>query len=50
MALAWVLRDNAVTSALIGTSKMEQLEQNIAALDNLRFSAEELKNIDRIVA
>ena len=50
MALAWVLRDNAVASALIGTSKMEQLEQNIAALDNLHFSAEELKNIDRIVA
>jgi L-glyceraldehyde 3-phosphate reductase len=50
MALAWVLRNNAVTSALIGTSKMEQLEQNIAALDNLHFSAEELKNIDRIIA
>jgi L-glyceraldehyde 3-phosphate reductase len=49
MALAWVLRDNAVTSALIGTSKMEQLEQNIAALNNLQFSAEELKNIDQIV-
>jgi L-glyceraldehyde 3-phosphate reductase len=48
MALAWVLRDNAVTSALIGTSKMEQLEQNIAALNNLHFSAEELKRIDRI--
>jgi L-glyceraldehyde 3-phosphate reductase len=48
MALAWVLRDNAVTSALIGTSKMEQLEQNIAALNSLQFSAEELKRIDRI--
>ena len=50
MALAWVLRDNAVTSALIGTSKMEQLEQNIAALNNLQFNAEELERIDRIVA
>jgi L-glyceraldehyde 3-phosphate reductase len=48
MALAWVLRDAAVTSALIGTSKMEQLEQNIAALNNLQFSAEELRAIDRI--
>jgi L-glyceraldehyde 3-phosphate reductase len=48
MALAWVLRDGAVTSALIGTSKMEQLEQNIAALRNLEFSAEELKSIDQI--
>ena len=48
MALAWVLRDAAVTSALIGASKMEQLEQNIAALNNLQFSAEELRAIDRI--
>ena len=48
MALAWVLRDAAVTSALIGTSKMEQLEQNIAALNNLQFSAEELRRIDQI--
>jgi L-glyceraldehyde 3-phosphate reductase len=48
MALAWVLRDSAVTSALIGASKMEQLEQNIAALKNLQFSAEELSRIDRI--
>jgi L-glyceraldehyde 3-phosphate reductase len=48
MALAWVLRDGAVTSALIGTSKMEQLEQNIAALGNLQFSAEELSRIDQI--
>jgi L-glyceraldehyde 3-phosphate reductase len=50
MALAWVLRDNAVTSALIGTSKMEQLEQNIAALNHLQFNAGELERIDRIVA
>lgn len=49
LALAWVLRDAAVTSALIGTSKMEQLEQNIAALRNLQFSAEELRHIDQIV-
>jgi L-glyceraldehyde 3-phosphate reductase len=49
MALAWVLRDDAVTSALIGASKMEQLEQNIAALNNLQFSAEELRSMDQIV-
>ncbi len=48
MALAWVLRDAVVTSALIGASKMEQLEQNIAALRNLQFSAEELRRIDQI--
>jgi L-glyceraldehyde 3-phosphate reductase len=49
MALAWVLRDPAVTSALIGTSKLEQLDQNIAALANLRFSADELASIDALL-
>jgi L-glyceraldehyde 3-phosphate reductase len=47
MAIAWTLRDPRVTSALVGTSSVEQLEQNIAALDNLDFSAEELEEIDR---
>src|SRR5216684_3248994 len=42
MAIAWVLRDPVVTSALVGASSVEQLEQNIAALDNLEFSAGEL--------
>jgi L-glyceraldehyde 3-phosphate reductase len=46
MALAWVLRDPRVTSALIGASSVGQLEQNIGALDNLEFSAEELAAID----
>ncbi len=50
MALAWVLRDAAVNSALIGASKIEQLDQNIDALRNLEFSAEELKKIDELVA
>jgi L-glyceraldehyde 3-phosphate reductase len=50
MALAWVLRDPAVTSALIGASKLEQLDQNIDALNNLDFSAEELARIDEILA
>jgi L-glyceraldehyde 3-phosphate reductase len=47
MALAWVLRDERVTSALIGASSVEQLETNVAALQNLDFSAEELAEIDR---
>jgi L-glyceraldehyde 3-phosphate reductase len=50
MALAWVLRDKGMTSALIGASRAEQIEQNVAALANLKFSAEELKNIDLILA
>jgi L-glyceraldehyde 3-phosphate reductase len=47
MALAWVLRDERVTSALIGASSVEQLETNVAALQNLDFSADELAEIDR---
>jgi L-glyceraldehyde 3-phosphate reductase len=46
-AIAWTLRDPRVTSALIGASSVAQLEQNVAALDNLEFSAEELAEIDR---
>jgi L-glyceraldehyde 3-phosphate reductase len=49
MALAWVLRDERMTSALIGASRVEQIEQNVAALANLAFSAEELANIDAIL-
>jgi len=47
MALAWVLRDKRVTSALIGASKAEQVRENVAALKNLSFSAEEIAEIDR---
>jgi L-glyceraldehyde 3-phosphate reductase len=47
MALAWVLRDQRVTSALIGASRAEQVHENVAALDNLEFSEEELGAIDR---
>jgi len=50
MALAWVLRDQRVTSALIGTSSVKQLEDDVAALDNLDFSAQELRQIDSILA
>lgn len=47
LALAWVLRDQRVTSALVGVSSMAQLEANVKALDNLDFSPEELSEIDR---
>jgi len=47
MAVAWVLRDPRVTSALIGASSVEQLETNVAALDNLEFSDAELAEIDQ---
>jgi L-glyceraldehyde 3-phosphate reductase len=47
MAIAWVLRDPRVTSALVGVSSVEQLEANVAALDNMSFSAAELDAIDR---
>jgi L-glyceraldehyde 3-phosphate reductase len=47
MAIAWVLRDDRVTSALIGASSVGQLEANVAALGNLAFSDEELAEIDR---
>jgi L-glyceraldehyde 3-phosphate reductase len=46
MALAWVLRDSRVTSALIGASSVRQLEDNIAATHNLEFTDEELQRID----
>jgi L-glyceraldehyde 3-phosphate reductase len=47
MAIAWVLRDARVTSALLGASSVEQLEQNVAALDRLEFDSGELEEIDR---
>jgi L-glyceraldehyde 3-phosphate reductase len=46
MALAWTLRDPRVTSALIGASSVAQLEENVAALDRLEFTEEELEEID----
>ncbi|MNW27313.1 L-glyceraldehyde 3-phosphate reductase [compost metagenome] len=48
-ALAWVLREGRVTSALIGASRPEQIEENVAALSNLDFSTEELERIDSIL-
>ena len=47
MALAWALRDPRVTSALIGASSTKQLEENVAALNHLAFSTDELKQIDK---
>ena len=48
MAIAWVLKDKRVTSALIGASRTEQIEENVAALDNLDFTPEEIETIDEI--
>src|SRR5690348_5304726 len=47
MAIAWVLRDARVTSALVGASSVEQLEANVAAADCLGFTNDELAEIDR---
>jgi L-glyceraldehyde 3-phosphate reductase len=47
MAIAWALRDPRVTSALLGASSVRQLEQNVAALDELDFDTDELAEIDR---
>ena len=47
MAIAWVLRDPRVTTALIGASKVSQIEDCVAALENPRFSADELARIDQ---
>src|SRR5215208_1882458 len=46
MAIAWTLRDPRVTSALVGASSVAQLEQNVAALEQPRFSDDELAEID----
>ncbi len=50
LALVWVLRDPAVTSALIGASKPEQVTENVKALDNMKLSDEELNEIDEILS
>ncbi|MBW3590192.1 MAG: aldo/keto reductase [Actinobacteria bacterium] len=50
MALAWTLRDPAVTTALIGASRLEQIEENVGALTNLEFATDELELIDAAYA
>jgi len=49
MALAWVLRDNRITSVLIGASSAKQVEQNVESLKNLSFSAQELESIEKVL-
>ncbi len=50
MAIAWVLRHPGMTSALVGASRVSQIEDNVAALNNLEFTQEELASIDAILA
>ena len=50
MALSWLLKDDRVTSVLIGASRAEQLEENVQALNNLTFSTKELAQIDQHIA
>ncbi|WP_411332953.1 L-glyceraldehyde 3-phosphate reductase [Metabacillus indicus] len=50
MALAWVLREGRVTSALIGASKVSQIEENVAALNHLEFTKDELSQIESILS
>jgi len=49
MALAWVLKDELVTSVIVGVSSLEQLNGNLKALTNLKFDDEELKRIEKIL-
>jgi L-glyceraldehyde 3-phosphate reductase len=50
MAVAWVLRLPVMTSALVGASRVQQVEDDVKALDRLDFSQEELQEIERILA
>ena len=50
MALAWVLRHPGATSALIGASSVQQVEDNAAAVGNLSFSDDELQTIEAVLA
>ncbi|END6713747.1 L-glyceraldehyde 3-phosphate reductase [Escherichia albertii] len=50
MSLSWLLKDERVTSVLIGASRPEQVEENVQAINNLTFSAEELAQIDQHIA
>ena len=49
MALAWVLRHPGMTSALVGASRVSQIEDNVAALNNLAFSEEELGAVEDVL-
>jgi L-glyceraldehyde 3-phosphate reductase len=49
MSLSWLLKDERVTSVLIGASSVRQLDDNLGSLANLSFTADELKEIDHIL-
>ena len=49
MALAWVLRDERVTSVIIGSSSVRQLNDNLQTINHLDFTLEELETIDKIL-
>jgi L-glyceraldehyde 3-phosphate reductase len=49
MSLAWLLAKPQVTSVIVGTSSVEQLQENIAALDNCQFESEEITRIEKIL-
>jgi L-glyceraldehyde 3-phosphate reductase len=49
MAIAWLLKDRRVTSVLVGASRVEQLEENLRALDSAPFSEDELQRIQDIL-
>jgi L-glyceraldehyde 3-phosphate reductase len=49
MAIAWILRDKRVTSVLVGVSSVDQLNDNLKSLDNIKFDPKELKSIDTIL-
>ncbi|HMD61603.1 MAG TPA: aldo/keto reductase, partial [Opitutaceae bacterium] len=50
LALAWVLRQPAITSALIGASRTSQIEENLGVLGNLAISADELRSIEAMIS
>ncbi len=50
MAISWILKDEAMTSVIIGASSLKQIKENVLALDKIEFSKEELEQIDKILA
>jgi len=49
MAISWLLKDNRVTSVLIGARSVPQLENNIGALGNIKFNSDELEAIESLL-
>ena len=50
MALAWVLKDERMTSVIVGASSVKQLADNLKALEHLDFTADELREIERVLS